>query len=39
MTDYDEGTVWYPASAAMPASDVVGFQVTVGKQGAIAVKA
>jgi hypothetical protein len=39
LTDYDEGTVWYPASAAMPSSDVAGFQVTVGKRAAIAVKA
>jgi hypothetical protein len=39
QTDYDEGTVWYPGSAAMNANDVASFQVTVGKQGAIKVKA
>lgn len=39
LTDYDEGTVWYPASAAMNASDVESFQVTVGKRAAITVKA
>ena len=39
LTDYDEGTVWYPASAAMNANDVEGFQVTVGKRATIAVKA
>ncbi|WP_222849693.1 anti-sigma factor family protein [Trebonia kvetii] len=39
LTDYDEGTVWYPASAAMNANDVESFQITVGKKGAIAVKA
>ena len=39
LTDYDEGTVWYPASAAMNANDVESFQITVGKRAAIAVKA
>ena len=39
LTDYDEGTVWYPASAAMNANDVESFQVTVGKRATIAVKA
>jgi hypothetical protein len=39
QTDYDEGTVWYPASAAMPANDVESFQVTVGRGAAITVKA
>jgi len=39
LTDYDEGTVWYPASAAVPGTEVTGFQVTVGKHGAVAVKA
>lgn len=38
LTDYDEGTVWYPASAAMPSNDVASFQVTVGKRAAINVK-
>jgi hypothetical protein len=40
LTDYDEGTIWYPASAALPTkADVAGFQVTVGKRGTIAVAA
>ena len=39
LTDYDEGTVWYPASAAMNANDVESFRITVGKEGAIGVKA
>jgi hypothetical protein len=38
LTDYDEGTVWYPSSAAMPSTDVAGFQVTVGKRAAINIK-
>lgn len=38
LTDYDEGTVWYPASAAMPSADVAGFKVTVGNRAAINVK-
>jgi Putative zinc-finger len=29
VTDNDEGTVWYPGSAAVPSNDVTGFQVTV----------
>jgi predicted anti-sigma-YlaC factor YlaD len=39
LTDYDEGSVWYPASAAVNSEDVVAFQVTVGKHATIAVKA
>jgi len=39
LTDYDEGTVWYPASAAMAGEDVTSFLVTVGKRGAIPIKA
>jgi hypothetical protein len=31
VTDNNEGTVWYPASAALAAQDVAGFQITVGK--------
>jgi len=38
LTDYDEGTVWYSSSAAMPSNDVASFQVTVGKRAAINVK-
>lgn len=38
LTDYDEGTVWYSGSAAMPSTDVASFQVTVGKRAAINVK-
>jgi len=30
VTDNREGTVWYPASAGVPASGVRGFEVTVG---------
>ena len=30
VTDNDEGTVWYPGSAAVPARPWTGFQVTVG---------
>jgi hypothetical protein len=29
VTDNDEGTVWYPGSAAVPSKNVTGFQVTV----------
>ena len=29
VTDNDEGIVWYPGSAAVPANQVMGFQVTV----------
>jgi Putative zinc-finger len=29
VTDNDEGAVWYPGSAAVPAKDVTGFQLTV----------
>ncbi len=39
LTDYDEGTVWYPASAAMNANNVESFQVTVGKRATISVQA
>jgi hypothetical protein len=29
VTDNDEGTVWYPGSAAVPSKDVTGFEITV----------
>jgi hypothetical protein len=29
VTDDDEGTVWYPGSAALPSEDVAGFEITV----------
>jgi hypothetical protein len=29
ITDNDEGTVWYPGSAAVPSKDLTGFQITV----------
>jgi hypothetical protein len=38
-TDNDEGTVWYPASAALPSKNVVAFQVTVAQGRAITVSA
>jgi hypothetical protein len=31
VTDDDEGSVWYPASAAVPSKDVTGFQITVAQ--------
>jgi hypothetical protein len=31
VTDNDEGTVWYPGSAAVPSKDVTGFQITVAR--------
>jgi hypothetical protein len=31
VTDDDEGTVWYPGSAALPSEAVTGFQVTVAR--------
>jgi len=30
VTDNREGTVWYPASAGVPASEVHGMEITVG---------
>jgi hypothetical protein len=39
LTDSNEGTVWYPASAGLPAKDVAGFQVTVGKDREISLTA
>jgi hypothetical protein len=39
VTDNNEGTVWYPASAGLPGKGVVAFQVTVGHGQAITVSA
>ena len=39
VTDNNEGAVWYPASASIPANDVRAFQITVGKTGSITVNA
>ena len=39
VTDDNEGTVWYPASASVPAKDVEAFQITVGKTRSITVNA
>jgi hypothetical protein len=39
VTDNNEGTVWYPASASIPAKDVRAFQITVGKTRSITVNA
>jgi hypothetical protein len=39
VTDDNEGTVWYPASAGLAIKDVAGFQVTVGKGKTIQVTA
>ena len=39
VTDNREGTVWYPASASIPASDVRAFLITVGKTSSITVTA
>ena len=39
LTDNNEGTVWYPASAALPVKDVAGFEITVGAGKAIALNA
>jgi len=36
-TDNREGTVWYPASAAVPAGQLHGFVITVGTSSAITV--
>jgi hypothetical protein len=37
VTDNNEGTVWYPASASIPANDVRAFVITVGKTRSITV--
>jgi Putative zinc-finger len=37
VTDNNEGAVWYPASASIPANDVRAFQITVGKTRSITV--
>jgi hypothetical protein len=37
VTDNREGTVWYPASASIPANDVRAFLITVGKTRSITV--
>ena len=39
VTDNREGTVWYPASASIPANDVRAFLITVGKTSSITVNA
>ena len=39
VTDNREGTVWYPASASIPVSDVRAFLITVGKTSSITVNA
>jgi Putative zinc-finger len=39
VTDNNEGTVWYPASASIPANDVRAFLITVGKTSSITVTA
>ena len=39
VTDNREGTVWYPASASIPVSDVRAFLITVGKTSSITVTA
>ena len=39
VTDNREGTVWYPASASIPANDVRAFHITVGKTRSITVNA
>lgn len=39
VTDNNEGAVWYPASASIPANDVRAFQITVGKTRSITVNA
>lgn len=39
VTDNREGTVWYPASASIPANDVRAFLITVGKTRSITVTA
>jgi hypothetical protein len=38
-TDNREGTVWYPASAAVPAGQMHGFVITVGTSSSITVQA
>ena len=37
VTDYAEGTVWYPGSAALPGRDVTSFEVTTASGRAIEV--
>jgi len=37
VTDNREGTVWYPASASIPANDVRAFLITVGETSSITV--
>ena len=37
-TDNREGTVWYPASAAVPAGQMHGFVITVGTSSSITVQ-
>jgi hypothetical protein len=39
VTDNNEGSVWYPSSAAVSALKVKAFMITVGKTGAITVSA
>jgi hypothetical protein len=39
VTDNNEGTVWYPSSAAVSAHKVEGFVITVGKTQAIKIDA
>jgi Putative zinc-finger len=38
VTDNREGTVWYPASAAVPAGQMHGFVITVGTSSSITVQ-
>lgn len=37
-TDNKEGTVWYPASASVPAGQMDGFVITVGTSSSITVQ-
>lgn len=39
VTDNNEGSVWYPASASIASKDVRAFQITVGNTGSITVTA
>jgi hypothetical protein len=39
IADHNEGSVWYPASAAVPAAKVQGFVVTVGNTQSVTVDA
>jgi hypothetical protein len=39
IADHNEGSVWYPASAAMSAAEVQGFVVTVGNTQSVTVQA